>query len=492
MQTLPQHHLTQHFWERETVSSKLPVLHRESMSRQRRPSGTHHSSRLDVLDNQEREHPWQHPDNIHRAKNTEQNEYVPSRIALGKIFPLKPVLHKRAFSLSNVTKSQHQEILNSRLPTLADQAAVRQQQKTARKLDPISSSHRTGRKNQDQEEKQTRLPNEIQMLQQKISKAEETVRRVQKEKNREINRCYFEDDRFYGNGYGEWDEERDRYGNGRDDMERWEEWEREMAERRREAVKREGRGRPLALDVAKGHKPEEKREWDDYEHTGKGNGRRERGMGWDDHARGRNEMHDLYLDREDEDVRKPNTCDSTRRDRAHLKHERRENKQGFDELKEKRLQRVELTPGEYPDALQRPVPCNVCGRCFARDRLETHTRVCEKKRPERKVFDTSRHRAKGTELERFMKTHGRSKTPELKKNTWRQKHQAFIQTMRQGRDPEPQPGSDLHPEYVSCPHCGRRFAPGPAERHVPMCQNIRSRPAPPKAPQGSARRTTAR
>ncbi|XP_039506879.1 zinc finger C2HC domain-containing protein 1C [Pimephales promelas] len=466
MQTLPQHHLTQHFWERETVSSNLPILHRESMSRQRRPSGTHH--RLDFIHNQERELPWQHPDNIHRAKNTEKNEYVPSQIALGKIFPLKPVLHKRAFSLSNVTKSPHQEILYSRLPTLADQAAVRQQQKTARKLDPISSSHRTGRKKQDQEEKQTRFPKEIQMLQQKISKAEETVRRVQKEKNG----CYLEDDRFYGEGYGEWDEERDRYGNGRDYMERWEEWE-----RRRESVKREERGRPLALDMAKGHKPEEKREWDD--HTGKGNRRRERGMGWDDH-----------LDREDEDVRKPNTRDSTRRDRAHLKHERRENKEGFEELK--RLQRVELTPEENPDAPQRLLPCDVCGRRFARDRLETHVRVCERKRPERKVFDTFQHRAKGTELERFMKTNGRSKTPEPRKNTWREKHQAFIQTMRQGRDPEPQPGCDLHPEYVSCPHCGRRFAPGPAERHVPMCQNIRSRPAPPKATQGSARRTTAR
>ncbi|XP_077094627.1 uncharacterized protein zc2hc1c [Siphateles boraxobius] len=489
MQTLPQHHLTQHFWERETVSSKLPILHRESMSRQGRSSGTHHSSRLDVLDNQERELPWQHSDNIHRTKNTEQNEYVPSRIELGKIFPLKPVLHKRAFNLSNVTKSQHQEILYSCLPTLTDQAAVRQQQKTVRKLDPISSSHLTGRKKQNQEEKQTHLPKEIQMLQQKIFKAEETVRRVQKEKNREINQCYFEDNRFYGNGYGEWNEERDRYGNGRDDMEGWEEWERES---RRESVKREGRGRPLGLDMAKGHKPEEKREWDDYEYTAKGNGRQERGMGWDDYVRGGTEMQDLYLDREDEDVRKTKTCDSTRRDRSHLKHERRENKEGFYQLKEKRLQRVELTPKENPDVPQRLIPCNVCGRCFARDRLETHMRVCEKKRPERKIFDMSLYRAKGTELEEFLKKHGKSKMPEPKKNMWWQKHQAFNQTMRQGRDPERQLVCDLNPEYVLCPHCGRRFAPGPAERHVPMCQNIRSRPAPPKPPQSSARRTTAR
>ncbi|XDV30845.1 hypothetical protein PO909_033679 [Leuciscus waleckii] len=251
------------------------------MSRQRHPSGTHHSSRLDVLDKQERELSWQNPGNIQRMKNTEQNKYVLSRIALGKIFPLKPVLHKRAFSLSNVTRSQHQEILNMCLPTLNDQAAVRQQQKTVRKLDPISSSHLTGRKKLDQEEKQTGLSKE---------------------------------------------EDED----------------------------------------------------------------------------------------EDEDVRKPNTRDSTRRDRSHLKHER-ENKEGFDQLKEKRLQRVELTPEEYPDAPHQLIPCNVCGRCFAPDWLETHMRVCEKKRPERKVFNTFWNRIKGTALEKFMETNVRSKTQEVRR-----------------------------------------------------------------------------
>lgn len=488
------------------------------MSRQRRPMGTHHSSRMDALENQEGHHPWQHPDNIHRKKNMEQNEYVPSRRALEKVFPLKPVLHKRAYSLSNVTKSEHQERLYSGLTSLTDQAAVRHQQKVVRKLDPLTSAHLTGRKNQDwehQEQKQTRMPKEIQMLQQKIFKAEETVRRVQTEKTKERNRSYFEDNRLYSNGYSDWDEERDRYGNGRDDMERWEKWEREMVERSRGSAKWEGRRQPLTLEMAKGHKLEERREWDDYGHSAKGNGRQERGMGWDDHVRRRAEIHNFYLDRED-DVRKPNTSDSTRRDRPHLKHERRENKEGFNQLTSRlmkedarsrrtgvegipsqrgnRLQRVELSPEDSPDAPHMLIPCDVCHRCFARDRLETHMRVCEKKlrKPQRKIFDMSQHRAKGTELEEFMKTNGRSKTPEPKKNNWRRKHEAFMQTMRQGRAHEPQPVSSLNPDYVTCPHCGRTFAPGPAERHIPKCQNIRSRPAPPKQQRSSAKNRTAR
>uniref|UniRef100_A0A8C1WMA4 C2HC/C3H-type domain-containing protein n=1 Tax=Cyprinus carpio TaxID=7962 RepID=A0A8C1WMA4_CYPCA len=138
---------------------------------------------------------------------------------------------------------------------------------------------------------------------------------------------------------------------------------------------------------------------------------------------------------------------------------------------------------EDPDAAHQLIPCDVCHRCFARDRLETHMRVCENKRPQRKIFDMSQYRAKGTDLEEFMKTNSRSKTPELKKNNWRQKHEAFIQTMRQGRGSvPPQSGLNLNSEYVSCPHCGRRFAPGPAERHIPKCQNIKSRPPPPKQP----------
>uniref|UniRef100_A0A671QB45 C2HC/C3H-type domain-containing protein n=1 Tax=Sinocyclocheilus anshuiensis TaxID=1608454 RepID=A0A671QB45_9TELE len=146
-----------------------------------------------------------------------------------------------------------------------------------------------------------------------------------------------------------------------------------------------------------------------------------------------------------------------------------------------RGKRLELSLEEKP-----VIPCDVCHRCFARDRLETHKRVCEKKRPQRKIFDMSQYRAKGTDLEEFMKTNSRSKTP-VRKNNWRQKHEAFVQTMRQGRahapgSVPPQSASNLNSEYVSCPHCGRRFAPGPAERHIPKCQNIKSRPPAPKQP----------
>ncbi|XP_036448781.1 zinc finger C2HC domain-containing protein 1C isoform X2 [Colossoma macropomum] len=151
-----------------------------------------------------------------------------------------------------------------------------------------------------------------------------------------------------------------------------------------------------------------------------------------------------------------------------------------------RLKQVELRPEVDPNAHVQLVPCKICHRCFAENRLERHSRICEKQQQsKRKTFDSAQFRAKGTDLEVFMKTNSRPKTPEVKKNNWRQKHEALIHNLRQARAPapgglQPQPSADVNPDYVSCPHCGRRFAPGPAERHIPKCQNIRSRPPPPR------------
>ncbi|XP_017546214.1 inner centromere protein isoform X2 [Pygocentrus nattereri] len=149
-----------------------------------------------------------------------------------------------------------------------------------------------------------------------------------------------------------------------------------------------------------------------------------------------------------------------------------------------RLKQFELRPEMDPDANVQLVSCKICQRCFAENRLERHSRICEKQQQsKRKTFDSAQFRAKGTDLEVFMKTNSRCKTPEVK-NNWRQKHEALIHNLRQARAPapgrlQPQP-VDVNPDYVSCPHCGRRFAPGPAERHIPKCQNIKSRPPPPR------------
>ncbi|MBN3294901.1 ZC21C protein, partial [Amia calva] len=138
------------------------------------------------------------------------------------------------------------------------------------------------------------------------------------------------------------------------------------------------------------------------------------------------------------------------------------------------------------------VPCMLCNRKFAAERLEKHSKICEKmQNSKRKVFDSAKYRAKGTDLEQFIIHNMNNASPESKKNTWRQKHEALVHNFQQARKVDqviakggkvaelPQPPPQHNPDYVSCPHCDRRFAPGPAERHIPKCHNIRSRPRPP-------------
>lgn len=79
-----------------------------------------------------------------------------------------------------------------------------------------------------------------------------------------------------------------------------------------------------------------------------------------------------------------------------------------------------------------------------------------------------------------------------RKSTWRQKHEAFIRTLRQAREVQQVTAkggnpSDLppilpaeNPDYIQCPHCSRHFAPKVSERHIPKCKTIKNRPPPPR------------
>ncbi|NXL90402.1 ZC21C protein, partial [Alectura lathami] len=139
--------------------------------------------------------------------------------------------------------------------------------------------------------------------------------------------------------------------------------------------------------------------------------------------------------------------------------------------------------------------CSYCGRKFLCTRLKKHMSICSKSQgSKRKVFDSSKARARGTDVEAFRqwKSSERPQDSPPRRNNWRQKHEAFIQTLRQARQVQqvlskggkvsslpPLPPIE-NPDYVACPYCRRRFAPQVAERHVPKCKNIKSRPPPPQ------------
>ncbi|KXJ24798.1 zinc finger C2HC domain-containing protein 1C [Exaiptasia diaphana] len=129
-------------------------------------------------------------------------------------------------------------------------------------------------------------------------------------------------------------------------------------------------------------------------------------------------------------------------------------------------------------------PCTICGRKFATERLGRHAKICNKNsKTKRKAFDVQKQRVSGMEHAKYVLTGDYKKEPpKPKKADWRVQHENFIKTIRyaKGASNEPPPVIE-NPHYVACPYCERKFNPETAERHIPRCKDIKSRPAPPKA-----------
>ncbi|NXF09331.1 ZC21C protein, partial [Smithornis capensis] len=139
--------------------------------------------------------------------------------------------------------------------------------------------------------------------------------------------------------------------------------------------------------------------------------------------------------------------------------------------------------------------CSFCKRKFLCSRLEKHMSICHKKQDsKRKVFDSSKARARGTELEQYQQwkssRNPKTETPP-RRNNWNQKDEALIQTMCQARqlqqvldkggkvsDLPPVPPIK-NPDYIACTYCRCQFAPQAAERHILKCKSLKNRPPPP-------------
>ncbi|XP_026839465.1 uncharacterized protein LOC6552707 isoform X2 [Drosophila erecta] len=143
--------------------------------------------------------------------------------------------------------------------------------------------------------------------------------------------------------------------------------------------------------------------------------------------------------------------------------------------------------------------CRYCRRHFNTDRLAKHEAVCQRMvTTKRKIFDASKQRIEGTEAETYNKkskgnrnrstyssaAQQKGLTTGVKKNNWRKKHEEFIQSIRAAKQVQlhlarggklsdlPPPPPSENPDYVQCPHCGRRFNEQAAERHIPKCVNM--------------------
>ncbi len=77
------------------------------------------------------------------------------------------------------------------------------------------------------------------------------------------------------------------------------------------------------------------------------------------------------------------------------------------------------------------------------------------------------------------------------KNNWKTKHEEFIAAIRYAKTTDrvlkeggdirslPPPPASTNPDYIQCPHCGRKFNAAAGERHIPKCKTTVNKPKPP-------------
>ena len=140
--------------------------------------------------------------------------------------------------------------------------------------------------------------------------------------------------------------------------------------------------------------------------------------------------------------------------------------------------------------------CDVCNRRFAAHRLERHRGACLKmfeRGKKRKTFDVRGERWKGTDAEQYVKTavqrgalekpdaEAQASAREQRRKRWQAASLQIRRAAHAGKPGSPET-SELDTEVaamddrVQCPHCMRKFAPLPAERHIARCKDIRAKP----------------
>ncbi|XP_068565823.1 zinc finger C2HC domain-containing protein 1A isoform X2 [Cebidichthys violaceus] len=145
--------------------------------------------------------------------------------------------------------------------------------------------------------------------------------------------------------------------------------------------------------------------------------------------------------------------------------------------------------------------CDTCSRSFFPKVLQRHAKICQKSATKRrKVFDSSRQRAEGTDLPTLKPIKPKAEPPK-KPSNWRKKHEDFIatiraakvvtQVMKDGGPLPPPPPPTYDPDYVQCPFCQRRFNQGAADRHIKFCQEQAAR-MPTKGKLGDAKKPPGR
>lgn len=118
--------------------------------------------------------------------------------------------------------------------------------------------------------------------------------------------------------------------------------------------------------------------------------------------------------------------------------------------------------------------CQFCNRKFLNSRISKHQSACEYASKKRPIFDILKKRIPYLE---DIKSKIKLKKPDLNlkypNSKWQKQHLQLLKNLRVESE------ESFYEDFISCPHCYRRFAPVSAEKHIHICKNILNKPKPP-------------
>jgi hypothetical protein len=135
------------------------------------------------------------------------------------------------------------------------------------------------------------------------------------------------------------------------------------------------------------------------------------------------------------------------------------------------------------------VPCGICGRNFAADRIGKHQSACQKAQK-----GEAKHAKKVAKVQKEQEKKEQEIAKEVagKKPNWKAQHEDFVNNLKFQRKVKqveeaggdirslgPAPVTQAADNLVPCPYCNRRFNQIAADRHIPSCKNIINKPKPP-------------
>ncbi|VDD90596.1 unnamed protein product [Enterobius vermicularis] len=149
---------------------------------------------------------------------------------------------------------------------------------------------------------------------------------------------------------------------------------------------------------------------------------------------------------------------------------------------------------KLPGENETTYPCSNCGRRFIQASLAKHEPVCKKIGKKRKVFDSGKQRATGSDIT-LQNVRKAERERQLvggvfprPQTSWRERHESFVSAVSTSRQVDynthknsaspPIPRTSVPKDYVRCDYCGRNFNQQAAERHIPFCRDQHSKKGP--------------